>query len=285
MYDHILVPVDGGDLATAALDHALEIAADRNTTVSLLYVADTNEPSQTRVGANVVDVLEQEGEEIVSDARERAAAYDVTVTTDVVQGIPHEAIVEYAATREVDLVVMGTHGRDGLERYLLGSVAERVVNTAPMPVLTVPGADEPTYPYRSVLVPTDGSDHATAAVGMGAEVATRHDATLHLLTVLEDSILGAIGGRTERETRANELLEDADSTARDAGVDDVVTAVESGSVPREITSYAGAAGIDLVVMGTHGRNGLDQHLLGSITERVLRTASVPVLTTNRSAGP
>lgn len=285
MCDRILVPVDGSDLATAALDHALEFATARDATVSLLSVADTNEPSQTRLGTDVVDVLEREGEATVSDARERAEEYDVTVTTDVVQGIPHEAIVEYAATRDIDLVVMGTHGRDGLERYVLGSVAERVVNTAPMPVLTVPAvADAPTYPYRSVLVPTDGSDHAMAAVGMGADVAIRHDATLHLLAVLEDSILGAIGDRTERESQANELLEDAESIARDAGLGDVVTAVESGSVPREITSYADSAGIDLVVMGTHGRTGLDQRLLGSITERVLRTASVPVLTTNRPAG-
>lgn len=103
---------------------------------------------------------------------------------------------------------MGTHGRSGLERYVLGSVAERVVNRATIPVLTVRAADDVTtsYPY---------------------------------------------------------------------------TAVESGSVPREITSYADSEGIDLIVMGTHGRTWIDQHLLGSITERVLRTASVPVLTTNR----
>ena len=287
MYDRILVPVDGSDSATAALDHALEIASDHDAPVTLLYVADTNEPSQTRVGTDVVDVLEREGEEIVSDARERAADSDASVTTDVVQGVPHEAIVEYAGTKDVDLVVMGTHGRDGLERYVGGSVAERVVNAAPMPVLTVRSDDAPTptYPYESVLVPTDGSDHATAAVRTGAAVADRHGATLHLLAVLEDGLLGSIGSDDDRERQARDLLADAESTAIDAGAGDVVTAVESGSVPEEIVASADDAAIDLVVMGTHGRTGLDQRLLGSISERVIRTAPVPVLTTNRRDAP
>ncbi|WP_226483346.1 universal stress protein [Natrinema amylolyticum] len=280
MYDRILVPVDGSDSATAALDHGLEIATDHDTTVTLLYVADTNKPSQTRAGTDVVDVLERKGDEIVSDARERAADSDVAVTTDVLQGTPHDVIIDYAKTKDVDLVVIGTHGRDGLKRYVVGSVAERVVNTAPMPVLTVHAIDEPTYPYESVLVSTDGSEHATTALQMGTDVAKRHGATLHILAVLEDGLLG-LGGELDRERQAMDLLEDAKSTATNGGVDDVVTAVESGSVPTEIISYAEAAGVDLVVMGTHGRTGLDDRLLGSITERVLRTASVPVLTANQ----
>ncbi|WP_247003836.1 universal stress protein [Halosolutus gelatinilyticus] len=261
----------------------LEIADEWDATISLLYVADTNESSQTRLGTEVVDVLEQEGEEIVSNARERVAERGVSVTTDIVQGIPHEAIVQYAATHDADLVVMGTHGRDGLERYVLGSVAERVVNRATIPVLTVRAADDVTtnYPYTAVLVPTVGSDHAMAALQRGADVANRNNATVHLLSVLEEPILGLGNDRSDRDERVRELLEEATSTVQNAGVDDVVTAVKSGSVPREIASYADSEGIDLIVMGTHGRTGIDQHLLGSITERVLRTASVPVLTTNR----
>ncbi|NKE37400.1 universal stress protein [Natronococcus sp. JC468] len=284
MFDRILVPVDGSDPATAALEHALEIAADHNATVTLLYVADTNEPSQTRVGTDVVDVLEREGDEIVSSARERAAARDVPATTDVVQGAPHDAIVDYAERKDIDLVAMGTHGRDGLERQVVGSVAERVLNAASMPVLTVRATDDPpTYPYESILVPVDGSDHATAALRLGAAVAERGGAGLSLLSVLDDQLLGSLTGDAERESRARDVLEDAESTANDEGVDDVTTAVESGSVPREITAYAEDSGNDLIVMGTHGRTGLDERFLGSISERVVRTAPVPVLTTNRSS--
>ncbi len=84
MCDRILVPVDGSDSATAALDHALEIAGDHDASVTLRYVADTNEPSQIRIGTDVVDVLESEGEEVVSDARKQAVDRDVPATTDVV---------------------------------------------------------------------------------------------------------------------------------------------------------------------------------------------------------
>lgn len=282
MYNRILVPVDGTESATAAIDHALEIAEDHDATVTFLYVADTSEPSQTRVGTDIIDVLEHEGDEVVSNARERATDTDAAVTTDVVQGVPHEAIVDYAEMKDVDLIAMGTLGRDGLERHAVGSVAEGVINAAPMPVLTVRGTDDaPSYPYESILVPTDGSAHAMTALQTGASVAKHHEATLHLLAVLEEGLLGSVGDESDRERQARDLLENAASTANDTGSGDIVTAVESGSVPTEITGYADAAGIDLVVMGTHGRAGLSQHLLGSITERVIRTAPAPVLTTNR----
>lgn len=282
MYNHILVPVDESDPASAALDHALEIAADQNATVSLLYVADTNEPSQTRLGTEVVDVLEETGEEVLENARERAAEYDVSIKSKLEQGNPRDVIVQHAPQIDADLIVMGTHGRDGLERYILGSVAAHVANTAPVPVLTVCGADNvrTAYPYETILVPTDGSDHAKTALKRGAAVANDTGATLSLLTVLEESMLGMGTDNADRTDRAQELLEDAASTARTEGVEDVVTAVKSGSITREICDYADSEGADLIVMGTHGRTGVDEHLLGSITERVLRTTSVPVLTLN-----
>ncbi|MFC4541321.1 universal stress protein [Halosolutus amylolyticus] len=284
MYEFLLVPVDGSESSIAALDHALDVAADHGATVQLLYVADTNKPSLVRYEGNVVDVLEEEGEEILSDARDRAKERGVPVVDDVVQGQPRSAIVDAAAEGPVDLVVMGTHGHRGLKEYVLGSVAEGVVNESEPPVLAVRTEDATRYPYENVLVPTDGSDHARTALRYGAEIAARHDATLHLLSVVDEPTLGLAVGSTPTadrlEEQAREVLEEATSVATNAGVDDVETAIEFGSVSREITSVADAADVDLVVMGTHGRTGLDQHLLGSVTERVLRTAPVPVLTTN-----
>lgn len=178
-----------------------------------------------------------------------------------------EAIVDYAETKDVDFIAMGTHGRDGSERYVVGSVAERVVNTTPMPVLTVRVIDDTLiYLYESILVPTDGSEHATTALRMGTAVTERYGATLHLLAVLEDQLLGLLGGESDRESQAMALLEDGEATANDAGVDEVVTAVESESVPTEITSYVNVAGIDLMVMGSHGRTGLDERFPCSMSK-------------------
>lgn len=286
MYDQILVPVDGSDPATAALDHALDIAADHDAAVHALNVANTNAPSLTRIGVDVVDALMQEGAAIVAKAREHGEKRGVSIVTEVIQGEPAPVIRAYAERTESDLIVMGTRGQRDLGEYVLGSVTDQVVTGSEIPVLTVRAAVEAphSYPYDAVLVPTDGSDHATRAVELGAEIAAHHGAELHLLFVIVEQ---ALGGKTPSTEAVDRLKADAEavlSSAAEIAADrDVAvrTTVESGSIRSEIRSYAGRKDIDLIVMGTHGRTGLDQQLLGSITERVLRTAPTPVLTVGR----
>ncbi|MBB6645579.1 universal stress protein [Halobellus ruber] len=136
MYETILVPIDGSDQAQAALDHAVALAEEHSSTVNLLYVADTNRDSLTVQGGEVVDALEQEGNRIVSEAVEGLDA-GVDVVDTVLTGDPVETILDYADSVDADLVVMGTHGRRGLDRYLLGSTTERVVRLSSTPVLTI----------------------------------------------------------------------------------------------------------------------------------------------------
>lgn len=279
MYDRILVPVDGSDPATAALDHALAIAAHHKATVDVLHVADTNVPSQTRIGTDVVDALVEEGAHIVADARERAEDRDVVISADVVQGKPTEAIVAYAADNDHDLIVMGSRGQRNLGEYVLGSTTDRVVNRTDRQVLTVRDTEVAVdYPYETILVPTDGSDLATDAVELGGEIAAHHRAALHLLVVVDELPVGidAPSAAAEIEADDNAILQSALGYV-DADTD-VTTAVRFGSVRNEITDYADGVGADCIVMGTHGRQGFDQRLLGSTTERVLRTTPVPVLT-------
>ncbi|SNZ02840.1 Nucleotide-binding universal stress protein, UspA family [Natronoarchaeum philippinense] len=283
MYDRILVAVDGSEPADAAFEHALDIAADCGATVRALYVADTNRDSVTTVGTNVRDALEAEGEDVIEGARKQAASRGVAFEDEVLQGEPGDTILEAADERDVDLVAMGTRGRGGVRRFLLGSVAEHVVRRAEVPVLTVRADEEVRveYPYDSVLVPTDGSGHASKALEQGVDLARRHDATLHVLSVVDVMAVG-VDVRAdivldELEDRARDAVEDAGAEAGEAGVD-VVTDVITGSIPREIRSYAADNEIDLLSMGTHGRRGVDRVLLGSVTERVLRTAPAPVMT-------
>ena len=137
MYRRILVPIDGSAVADAAFDHALSIADAVGASVDVLYVADTAQDSVTVVGNDVVDALEQEGEDVVTSAADRARTQDIEVTTEVLQGDPAETILDYVETRDADVIVMGTQGRTGLTRALLGSVAEKVIRNATVPVLTV----------------------------------------------------------------------------------------------------------------------------------------------------
>jgi nucleotide-binding universal stress UspA family protein len=284
MYDRLLFPTDGSDGATAALDHVLDIAAANDATVHLLTVADTRHDSVTRIGDEVIDALEIEGQNIVDDAAERAQERGVVTETAVLQGTPSATIVDYADERGIDLVAMPTHGRQGIERLLVGSVTERVVRRATVPVLTIrPDEERLRYPYRNVLAPTDGSECADAALDEAIEVATGTDAALHILSVVDVTSLG-VDVRAEfqvdiLEESANEIVEAATEAASASGVETVSETVEFGSsIGRAIVGYAEDHDVGLVVVGTHGRTGLNRYLLGSVAEKLIRTAPVPVLT-------
>ena len=279
MYDRILVPVDGSDPATAALDHALDIASEHGATVDAIHVADTNVTSQTRIGTDVIDALVHEGANIVDEARERGEERDVPMTTEVIQGDPTDTIVEYADSYDCGLIVMGSRGQRNLGEYVLGSTTDQVVNRSEKQVLTVRPSDaDIAYPYETILVPTDGSERATEAVELASEIAATHGSTLHLLVVIDELPVGidAESAADEIEAENNAILQSAlDHVREDV---ETTTAVRFGSVRGEITDYATDVGTDCIVMGTHGRQGFDQRLLGSTTERVLRTTPVPVLT-------
>jgi nucleotide-binding universal stress UspA family protein len=290
MYDPILFPTDGSDGAEAVTDHVLDVAARHGSTVHVLNVADTAHDSVTRLGGEVVDVLEHEGERVVSGVADRAEDRGVPTVTAVRQGRVPATILEYAAGVGAELIVMPTHGRTGVERLLLGSVTERVLRRAPAPVLTLRPdvVDDITYPYRSLLVPTDGSPPAEAAVELGVGIGGAYDATLHLLSVVDITSLGVDIHSTvqveQLERQAESDVAAAGETARSAAVETVDTVEHGSAVHRVIGEYVEEHGVDLVVMGTHGRTGLDRVLLGSVAERTVRTAPVPVVTVATGPG-
>ncbi|WP_336134461.1 universal stress protein [Natronomonas amylolytica] len=144
MYDDILFPTDGSAGAEAALDHAIEQARIHGATLHILYVIEENVQVMAAGESDLLAELEAEGERIVEEARDRATEAGIeAVETAVKGGSPHRVIRTYADDHDVDVIVMGTHGRSGLDRLLLGSVAERTVRTSDRPVLTVQArADE-----------------------------------------------------------------------------------------------------------------------------------------------
>lgn len=137
MYDNVLFPTDGSEGAAVALDHALNVAENYGATLHFLNVANTDRTSVTGVGDQVVDALERAGEDAVADAADSARGRGLDTVEAVLRGDPSDTIVDYASDRGVDLIVMATHGRRGLDRFLMGSVTEKVVRAADVPVLTV----------------------------------------------------------------------------------------------------------------------------------------------------
>ncbi|WP_049947404.1 universal stress protein [Candidatus Halobonum tyrrellensis] len=281
MYGTLLFPTDGSEGASAAFGHVLDVAEARDATVHVLHVADTTNAG-VRLGDATADGLVAAGETVVDETADRARERGVSVVTAVVRGEPYAEIVDYADAEAVDTVVMPTRGRRGLGRLLLGSTTERVVRRSNVPVLTIRPDAAVDYPYRTVLVPTDGSDCADEALARGVDVANGSGAALHLLSVVDVASLG-VDVRTDiqsasLEASAEAVLDEASAFAEERGVDPT-TAMEYGSsIHRTVDSYVEEHDVDLVVVGTHGRTGFDRYMLGSVTEALVRTAPVPVLT-------
>ncbi|MDS0261093.1 universal stress protein [Haloarcula sp. S1CR25-12] len=284
MYDSVLLPVDGSEHAATIVHHAAELVQWTDATLQVVFVADTTRDSLTVVDGNVVDALEREGEHIVSDVARTLDTLGVEYGTDIVQGSPAPTIVDYAERYDYDLIVLPTHGRTGISRYLLGSVTEKVVRLSEVPVLTARmRADEQLrFPYENILVPTDGSPASTAAAGHGLALAATLDATVHALSVVDDTSLGpdvrSALPTDARERPAAEAVEDVDADADAYDLSHVQTYVEHGSPAAVIREHIETRDIDAVVMGASGRRGVDRILLGSVAEKTVRSAPVPVIT-------
>jgi nucleotide-binding universal stress UspA family protein len=284
MYEDILLPFDGSESAAKVLHHASEIAHWTNAAIHVLYIADTARDSVTVVEGNTVDALVQEGEDIVAEAAKTLETLGVSYDTDVVQGNPAPGIAEYAERYDQDLVVMPTHGREGVSRYLHGSVSEKVVRLSSVPVLTVrmQPDEQLRFPYDNILIPTDGSPASTHAAEHAVEFAASLGATVHVLSVVESFALGpdvrSAISETEQEQAARDAVDTILSAAKTRGVADTVRHIEQGTPVEEILDCIDSHEIHAVGMGTTGRRGTDRILLGSVAEQTVRSAPVPVMT-------
>jgi len=287
MYDSIVFPVDDSAGVDAAFEYVIEIAETHDATVHLLTVADITRDSVMLVGGQVVDILEAAGEEVLADAEERVAGHDIDTITAVRRGTVAQTIIKYTDTVDADAIVMPTRGRSGVSRTILGSVTARVLRQATTPVITL-NPDTATgrpYPPREVLVAIDGSKASHSAQETAIALAADRSAALHVLMVLRQVDIDlaeevpAQVGAEQLTTRAEQAVTEATEMAADRGVKVAAGTVETGTAIHEvIDDYAQAHGIDLIVMGTHGRTGVQRHLLGSVAEKTVRTASVPVMT-------
>ena len=146
MYETVLFPTDGSETATEAAVHAIDLADRHDATLHVLYVVDHERVSRMapKLGTDhIKETLQQEGERATGEIADRAAADAIETTTSLREGAPADVITSYADTVDADAIVMGTNGRSGMDRLLLGSVAERVIQTSDLPVTTVKApADE-----------------------------------------------------------------------------------------------------------------------------------------------
>lgn len=238
-------------------------------------------PEATARHESVVGMLRDDLRALVDAPRPGSTPVDVVVP----RGRTVPTIVRLAETENVDLIVMGTHGRTGLKHFMVGSTTEELVRTAPCSVLTLDG-DEERRPadIQRLLVPVDLSSFSPGLLDYAISLARGLGAAVDILHVVEpvpllDIFSGAmtIGdiAPTVRKKSANEiekLLRQVDTDGMSIGIQ-----IKEGHAASEILAFAEENASDLILIGAHGRSALERFFIGSVAERVVRTASCPVL--------
>ena len=286
-FTHLLCPVDFSDTAQHALDHAAAIAHRDQARLTVLYVF-ANLPSMD-VPPLVLSPADRE--RIRVDLQRMCANVPKAVPIDVVVREAervYRTILEEQNGLGVDLLVLGTHGRSGLQHMVLGSVTEKIIRTVKCPTLVVPPRAPDIPPdaaprLRRILCPIDFSASSMNAFAQARTMAEETGARLTALAVvdiayeLRDSAMLAnidvesIARATECETRRRL------AALVGQGAQTIEAVVDCGSAPAKVLERASRDGTDLIVMGVHGRGALDLRLFGSTTHQVIRRATCPVL--------
>jgi nucleotide-binding universal stress UspA family protein len=300
----ILVPVDFSTQGSQALRYGCALARQAGADVYLLHVVqDFPSPGvddrgmTARAAADFLDEVEEGAVEALSHVPSPTVSRGVTVFRRTIIGSPWEEIVAFAKSNDIDLICVGTHGRSGFKRMVLGSVAEKVVQHADCDVLVVRTPerefihqDQESVALRRILVPTDFSDSSRLAIDEGSRWASQFQAELDLLHVVEDnspSVAQMNLAHPVFQSYYHDLVRTGEQQLNEVGTsglpaESVRRKVVVGDPIDKINDYAAEHTIDLIVMGTHGRRGPSHWMMGSVAERVVRSAPCPVLVVRSS---
>lgn len=282
----ILCPIDFSPGSDQAMRAAIRIANQIGAELVLLHawhVPATAFGGELPIPAEVLQQMSDDAERgLAAAVREAGALGARRVSSRLVSGVPWVAITDALLDPDFKLVVIGTHGRTGLARVLLGSVAEKVIRHAPCPVMVVRPDGKPG-PFAHVLCPVDFSDCSRAALEFAREIARQDEATLTLLHVIELPVsysgeLPVADFARELDRRSAEQLDQWASFAAAGLSTPVKTRSRIGRPGAEILAVLEEdRTIDLVVVGSHGRTGIRRALVGSVAEKIARHARCPVI--------
>lgn len=294
-FKNVLCAIDLSDASAHTLAHAAALARWYTSQLTVLHVAPTFDAMQVRGGAlgDAIRIVQpMTREEALRELRQAldGSAIAADHTTLVAEaGEPVTTIVNQALSIPADLLVMGTHGRGGFDRMLLGSVTEKVLHKAPCPILTVPphapANAETDGTFSRILCPVDFSPSALQAFGFAVDLARQSGGTviaLHAIEWLAEDV--SAHARFNVQDYRQHLIDDAHSRLRaliadqPSGTCSIEDVVETGRAHRQVLSIADTRAADLIVMGAQGRGGMGLTLFGSTTQQVVRGATCPVLT-------
>lgn len=303
-FQRIVVAVDGSAIADAALVQALYLSRALHAALCVIHVIDAFPVYNLAMGIDFDrcrELFRSEGLGILENAQKTAQTLNVAIETQLVEIIDSakkvsEKVIETVRGTKADLLVLGTHGRRGFRRLILGSVAEEALRISPVPVLLV-RADEGSADYyrqkqgfscKRIVAAVDGSETSTQALDRAIELARAFDASLSILHVAHEYTSRdfffakqLLEYQESVKQRGVQILEHAGQACKEQGIKARTELIEitdkQDGISTQIINSVLSCKADLLVIGTHGRSGINRFLIGSVAEETARIAPIPVL--------
>jgi nucleotide-binding universal stress UspA family protein len=288
MYDKILAPLDGSELAEVTLWYAARLAVRLRAALTLVYVSSHDEIASPYMHEcylkYTVDRVKTEAGKIATETK----GGDIIVDYSMLKGDPAEEIVDYADKNKIDLIILSTQGKSGIRRWALGNVANKVVAATRKQVLLIraKGAQPDVYKDSlvKVLVPVDGSRESESilrfvtymAAELGLEITLFHMSIRGFESYPSMDML-RIAEKIRKHEKAYVEKLGKKLTAQGLHVDTVFNEVSQGEEAAEIIRLAEEGHFSMVAMATHGRSGFGRWIFGSNAQKVLNEGSTPLL--------
>jgi nucleotide-binding universal stress UspA family protein len=283
-FQKILCPVDFFPGSLHAFDFALKLARNYDARVIALHVVEPVIPTVYEPAFSVPDLtneLEKQSKRLMKELNAKAEKAGVPLKTEVRLGDINTEIGDAVEKTKADLVVVGTHGSKGFERWLMGSVTEKLMRHCPVPLMVIGGrrkAGTPPPGIDSILVTTDFSDGTSDAMKYAFSIAQESGAKIDLLHVIDEHVMVEAPSDVRESMidgirkKLDDLVPGTAKSRREAN-----TTVATGTPYQAILKTAKKDKVGLIVMNVHGKGMLDRVLVGSTAERVVRGAECPVL--------
>ena len=280
----LLLATDGSEFSEGAIGESIKLAKKCSNRLAAISVIETN-PELEAIAPQVTEKAEKSARVHLEAVQARAKKEGVECNILIRAGEDSfKYIVDEAVKNKITMIVMGRRGRSGLKRLMMGRVTSRVIGHAPCNVLVVPKAAQ--LEFRNILVATDGSNYSAVAATEAIGLAKQNNSALTVISVVPSELVTPVDidfTVNQREFIAEKEMHEAEKNAKavkDAAEKEgvyVKAFILSGKPADAIIETAREKKADIIVLGSHGRTGLEKLLMGSVAERVIVLAACPVL--------
>jgi nucleotide-binding universal stress UspA family protein len=282
--EKLLLATDGSQFSEGAIREAIRLAKKCSSRLSAISVIETN-PEYETIAPQLLERSEKTAREHLEAVKAQAKKEGVDCSTSILEGEDsYNYIAEEASKNKMSMIIMGRRGRTGLKRLAMGSTAARVIGHAPCNVLVVPKAA--IVEFKSIVVATDGSPYSITAASEAIGIAKKNNSKLTVIAVVPAELATPTDvdfAATQRELLAEKEMQVAEKNAKavkEAATREGVAVqafVMTGKPADAIIETAKEKNADLIVVGSHGRTGIERLLMGSVAERVIVMSSCAVL--------